>query len=151
NDSHTHALTPAQATERKTHVRARTGFNLVRLDDKWVVSEVLPDTPAETAGVKAGWIVVSLNGEPVGATFDFRPKEGESARWEFLDANDRRVLLSPVARQLSTAARQIARELDGGFWYLRFDEFDGKDRRWLSAQLKAHETAPGVVIDLRRN
>jgi carboxyl-terminal processing protease len=150
-DSHTHALTPAQALERRTHLRARTGFNLVRIEDKWIVTEVLPGSPAEAAGVKAGWIVVALNGVPLGPTFDFRPKEGESARWEFLDESDRHVVLAPVAKQLSTAARQIARPLEGGFWYLRFDEFDGRDRRWLSARLKEHATAPGVVIDLRRN
>jgi carboxyl-terminal processing protease len=34
---------------------------------------------------------------------------------------------------------------------LRFDEFDGPDRRWLSRELKKHRDAPGVGIDLRRN
>src|SRR5205823_760574 len=129
----------------------RTGFNMVRVEGRWVVSEVLPDSPAAMAGVKAGWIAIALNGEPLGERFDFRPREGEEAKWEFLDEADRRVLLNPVAKRLSIAARQIARELPGGNWYLRFDEFDGTDRRWLSRQLKAHAVAPGVVIDLRRN
>ena len=45
----------------------------------------------------------------------------------------------------------MARTLPGGLVYLRFDGFDPTDRRWLSAQLKEHHDAPGVVIDLRRN
>jgi carboxyl-terminal processing protease len=150
-DSHTHALTPAQATERRTQRRARTGFTLTRLDGRWVVSEVLPGSPAELAGIQPGWIVRSRNGQPLGHWLDFRPQEGEEAIWEFLDANDRPVTLAPRAKRLSTAARQIQRDLEGGFVYLRFDEFDGTDRRWLSRQLKAHAGAPGVIIDLRQN
>lgn len=150
-DSHTHALTPVQARERRTQQRVRTGFNLARAEGRWVVTEVLPDSPAEQAGVKAGWIAVTRNGQPLGPGIDFRPREGEVAQWEFLDESDRTVTVSPRATRLSTASRQISRELSGGMLYLRFDEFDSKDRQWLSRQLKQHADAPGVVIDLRRN
>jgi carboxyl-terminal processing protease len=151
HDSHTHALTPAQAIERRTQVRARTGFSMARLDGKWVVTEVMPGSPAEIAGLKAGWIVVARNAEPLGDRFDFRPKEGEEVTWDFLDDNDQKVRLTPTAKRLSTAPRQVARELEDRFVYLRFDEFDGLDRRWLSRELKKHANAPGVIIDLRRN
>lgn len=150
-DSHTHALTPEQATERSTRIRARTGFNMTRIDGRWAVAEVLPGSPAEAGGVKTGWLALARNGEKIGERTDFHPAEGEVAQWEFLDEKDRVVTLSLVARPLSTKSRQIARELPGGFLYLRFDEFDGPDRRWLSDQLKDHREAPGVVIDLRRN
>jgi carboxyl-terminal processing protease len=150
-DSHTHALTPVQAEERRTRQRARTGFNMVRVSDRWIVSEVLPGSPAEEAGVKVGWIVLSRNGEPLGERLDFRPKVGDEWQWEFLDEKERRVVLTPKAKVLSTAPRQIARELEGGFVYLRFDGFDGTDRRWLSRELKKNAAAPGAVIDLRRN
>jgi carboxyl-terminal processing protease len=151
NDSHTHAIPPLQSVERRTQVRARTGFNMTRVDRRWVVGEVLPGSPADEAGVKVGWIVVARNGEPIGERANFRPKVGEEASWDFLDENDRQVRLSPAAKLLSIAPRQISRELKGGFVYLRFDEFDGPDRRWLSRELKKNARAPGVVIDLRRN
>lgn len=152
NDSHTQALTPEQAVERRTRVRARTGFALVRVEQKWVVTEVLPDSPASEAGVKAGWIAVALNGEPLGERFIVRRlREGEELRWEFIDEHDRPVTLVPVARKLTIGSRQIVRELEDGFVYLRFDEFDAPDRRWLSRQLEEHADAPGVVVDLRRN
>lgn len=150
-DSHTLALTPEQAQERRTRQRARTGFNMVRLESKWIVSEVIEGTPARDAGVKPGWIVLARNGEPLGERIDFRFKEGEEVQWEFLDEQDRRVVLSPRARTLSTAARQVAQPLPDGFVYLRFDEFARVDRRWLSRMLKEHHDVPGVVIDLRRN
>jgi carboxyl-terminal processing protease len=150
-DSHTFALTPVQALERKTQMRARTGFNLLRMSGKWIVSEVLPGSPAEEAGVKVGWIVVARNGQSLGAQVDFRLKDGEQVTWDFLDENDRTVRLSPVARELSLASRQIMRPLEDGFVYLRFDEFAAKDRRWFGEQLREHRAAPGVVVDLRRN
>lgn len=150
-DSHTHALTPLQAQERRTRVRVRTGFNAWRIEGRFAVAEVLAGSPAELAGIRPGWVVVSRNGQAVGDRLDFRPQDGEVAEWGFLDEHDRPVTCSLVARPLSTAPRQVVRELPGGSVYLRFDGFDGRDRRWLSEQLKTHSTAPGVVIDLRRN
>jgi carboxyl-terminal processing protease len=150
-DSHTHALSPAQVKERRTHTRARTGIYMTRVDGRWVVNEVIAGSPAELAGVKTGWLVVARNGTPFGERSEARPKEGEVARWEFLDTADRPVSLDIAAKSLSTKPRQEARVLPGGFVYLRFDAFDTADRRWLSDQLKTNREAPGVVIDLRRN
>jgi carboxyl-terminal processing protease len=45
----------------------------------------------------------------------------------------------------------VVRPLESGMVYLRFDEFNGPARRWLSRELKQHAAAPGVVIDLRQN
>ncbi len=41
-----------------------------------VVSQVMPDTPAEASGVRAGDVVVSMNGEPVTGSADLRNKVG---------------------------------------------------------------------------
>jgi carboxyl-terminal processing protease len=150
-DSHTHALTPEQASERHTQVRARTGFNMTRLDGRWAVAEVVPGSPAEAAGVRAGWLVLSRNGTPLAERNDFRAADGEVAQWEFLDERDRPVSLALAARPLSTKPRQEMRLLPGGFVYLRFDGFDGPDRRWLGDRLAENRSAPGVVIDLRQN
>lgn len=151
HDSHTHALTPEQAAVRHTHERVRTGFAMTRVDNRWVVTDVLPNSPAAQHGVKAGWIAIMRNGIPLGDRPDFWPAPGEEDRWEFEDDNDRRVVLVLQAQRLSIAPLQTLRELPGGFLYLRFDEFDTLDRRWVGRQLRAHENAPGVVIDLRRN
>ncbi len=151
NDSHTLALSPERRSERRTAARARTGFNLLQVEGRWVVAEVVPGSPAEEAGVKPGWIAVARNGRPLGPRTEFGAKEGETVTWEFLDAEDRTVTVSPAARRLSTVAPPTARVLPGGFVYVRFDEFDGPGRRWLGRQLEEHRAAPGVVIDLRRN
>lgn len=151
DDSHTHALTPVQALERRTRERARTGFSALRIEGRWVINEVLPGSPAALAGVRPGWLLVSRNGTPIGDRLDFRAAEGEVAQWRFLDEHDRPVTLPLVARTLTVGPRQLARELPGGYVCLRFDGFDGRDRRWLSAQLKARRDVRGVILDLRHN
>ena len=150
-DSHTHALSPTQAKERRTQTRARTGFYMTRVEGRWIVSELVAGSPAELAGVKTGWVVVARNGTAFGERSEGRPKVGEVAQWEFLDDRDQPVALAIVAESLSTKPRQEVRVLAGGVVYLRFDAFDPADRRWLSDQLKTNRAAPGVVIDLRRN
>lgn len=150
-DSHTYALAPARAEEHRTHQRARTGFSLLRIEDHWIVSEVVPGSPADAAGVKPGWLVQARNGERLGARADFHPAEGEVAQWEFLDRDDHPVSLPLVAKLISTAPRGEARVLEGGAVYLRFDGFAHATRRWLHAELQAHRAAPALVIDLRSN
>jgi carboxyl-terminal processing protease len=150
-DSHTHALAPARAQEYRTQERARTGFGLLKVEDRWVVSDVVPGSPAGEAGVKPGWLVQARNGEPLGVRADFHPREGETDRWEFLDQEDRPVSLALVAKLISTAPRLESRPLEGGVVYLRFDGFAYAVRNWLHAQLRAHRDAPALVIDLRYN
>ena len=150
-DGHTGAFTPDQTRDFVAQRRAMTGFRILRVGDRWAVYEVLHGSPAESAGVKPGWIVRSRNGQPLGDHLQMPLlREGEVVRWEFFDGHDRPVALTLTATRVSVA-RQEARALPGGFIYFRFDDFDWKQMRWLSRQLKAHRTAPGVVVDLRQN
>lgn len=150
-DSHTVALSPAEARERRTEKSARFGFFRRQLEGRAVVTDVLPGSPAEQAGVKVGWIFVAHNGAPIRPGMDLRVSDGEAVVCDFLDEADRPVRVSLVRRVVSIAPRRIARELEDGYVYLRFDAFDWNGMRWLSSELKKHAAAPGVVIDLRWN
>ena len=150
-DGHTGAFTAAQARDYHTQQHEMTGIRILRLGQRWAVYEVLPGSPAESAGVKPGWIVLSRDGQPLGERLQLPSlRGGEVVRWEFLDGRDQPVVLALTAARVSVA-RQEARVLPGGFVYLRFDDFYWSRMRWLSRQLKAHRDAPGVVIDLRQN
>ncbi|HWA10003.1 MAG TPA: S41 family peptidase [Opitutaceae bacterium] len=151
NDSHTHALSPARAREHRTQERARTGFSLLRVDNRWVVTEVVPGSPAAEGGVKAGWLVRARNGVALEGPVDFHPLEGEVARWDFLDGDNRPVTLSLAAKMISTAPRHESRLLEGGVLYLRFDGFAHATQHWLHEELQARRDAPALVIDLRSN
>lgn len=150
-DSHTRVFTPREVTERRAPVRPRAGFGLLRIEEEWVVSEVVPESPAAAAGVRPGWLVRSRAGLPLGRNPDFRARLGETFEWEFLDGADRPVRLSLSAEAITTAPRREARVLPDGVVVLRFDAFDGPARRWLSARLREYREAPGLILDLRQN
>jgi carboxyl-terminal processing protease len=150
-ESHNWASLPGQSAEDRERPRARLGFSLARQEDHWVVMAVQSGGPAEAAGVRPGWVFVTRNGRPLGVDANFKLQEGEKVIDEFLDRQDRTHVLTMTARLLPPGEPREARELEGGVWYLRFDRFDWASRRWLSDQLKAHRTAPAVVVDLRQN
>ncbi|HTZ21652.1 MAG TPA: S41 family peptidase [Opitutaceae bacterium] len=150
-ESHNWASLPGQSAEDPERPRARLGFSLARQENCWVVMAVQPGGPAAAAGVQPGWLFVTRNGQPLGVNANFKLQEGEIVTDEFLDRQDRTHLLKMTARLLPPAETREARELEGGVWYLRFDKFDIESRRWLSDQLKAHRTAPAVILDVRQN
>jgi len=150
-DGHTGALSPAQARDYRAQKREMTGFRIVRVDQRWAVDEVLPGSPAEAAGVQRGWVVISREGQPLDERLKLPVLHGgEIVRWEFLDARDRPVALTLTAGSVSMA-RQEMQSLPGGILLFRFDDFDWSKMHWLSSELKAHPSAPGVIIDLRHN
>ena len=151
HDSHTAASTPQQNREQRSEKKPRSGFQLERVENRWVVKEVLPKSPAEEAGVKAGWIFVAENNVPVGDHPRFERVNGQAVHDSFLDAADRPVTVDMTTRILTTVPPPQERVLEGGVVYLRFDDFEPSSRRWLSDQLKQHREAPAVVIDLRQN
>jgi C-terminal processing protease CtpA/Prc len=150
-ESHNWASLPGRSAEDQEPPRARVGVWLTRVEDRWVVMRVQPGGPADVAGVRPGWLFVTRNGRPLGAEANFKLQEGEAVIDGFLDGQDQTHLLTMTARLLALPEPREARELAGGVWYLRFDRFDGKSRRWLSDQLKTHRAAPAVVVDLRQN
>lgn len=150
-ESHNYAMTPQHRWEVLAKQRARIGIGLRRLEDRWIVTEVSPGSPAEEAGVRRGWIVEARDGKPLDAGANFLLKDGQVVGYDFLTTEDERRPLSMTARVLSTADRREVRPLADGTMYLRFDGFDYQSLHWLSEQLKIHRAAPAVVIDLRNN
>lgn len=150
-ESHLSAATPRQAHERRTEHRAAVGIRMQVADDRRVVVEVVPGSPAERAGVRCGWIVTARNGAAIRDDDPpFNTRLGEPVTFDFLTPAD-----EPVSLTLSPALlnfdRFESRELPGGVRYLRFDAFNRQSLFWLSRELKAHRDAPAVVLDLRQN
>jgi carboxyl-terminal processing protease len=146
-DAHTAALTPLETWEEYWAERAFVGLNL-----EWIDPEVRPGSAAEAAGVRAGWLVLSRNGEPLpDEYFNLPTLEGLTYRWTFLDDRERRVSLELTANRLPDTMPPEEQTTEEGWVYLRFDEFAPFYRDWLRDRLKAHAAAPGIVLDLRRN
>jgi carboxyl-terminal processing protease len=150
-ESHVGAQTPREAFEDQAKQRARIGIALARVEGRWMVTEVMPGSPAEAGGVRRGWLVVASGGKPFDEMVGHPLAEGRPITYDFLDEHDQPCSVALTPRLLSTDNRLESRELDGGVVYLRFDGFDRAAQHWLSDQLKAHLTAPAVVLDLRQN
>ena len=148
--SHLTALPPRTVHEQDTEHRAAIGLRWLNLEGQRVVTEIVPGGAAADAGVKAGWLIVSRDGQPINEREIFVGKLGQPVSFEFLDLADRPIAFTLEPRLLDFE-RRIARDLPGGSRYLRFDRFSMENLHWLSTELKAHRSAPGVVIDLRAN
>lgn len=151
-ESHNGALTPRDAFQDRHDTRVATGFTMRRVDGFWVITQVYPGSAAEAAGVRPGWLVRTRDGRPVGeqvARFPMKP--GQAVAFEFVDADDRVIPLTLTAGPVLWTPRREVRELADGYVLIRFEEFDQPTISWLSRELEARRSAPGVIVDLRGN
>ncbi len=149
-ESHLAAMSPRRVHEIDTERRVAVGIRWELLDGRRVITDVVPGSPAEGAGIRRGWILLTRNGAPIRDGEIFVARLGQPIRLELLDLDGRTRALA-LQPQLLDFERTEMRELPGGILYLRFDEFGVGPLRWLSGQLKRHADAPAVIIDLRQN
>jgi len=149
-ESHLAALAPRRHHELETEHRPAVGFRWLMVDNRRVVSEVLPGGPAAQAGVEPGWFVVTRDGRPIDDYDRYIAHVGQAVTYGFLDRQNqpRSYTFTP---QLLSFVRRDAQVLADGVLYVRFDVFDRESLAWLSENLKAHRDAPATIIDLRSN
>lgn len=150
-DHHTQLWTADQMRRLLTQKHVFTGMNLILIEKRWVVRELVPGSPAEAAGVKPGWILLTRNGQPFNArpAGQADPSEGAVVNCGFLDAADQPVSLELKTRTIKQEPQ--SRNLPGNAVYLRFRLFDASSHIWLNRQLRANPNASAIVIDLRGN
>ena len=151
-ESHLQAFTPRQVHDGRFSRQTDVGMKWVWLDGRTVVSEVDAEGPAAVAGIRRGWFIVSRDGTPLVNAVLSRSKPDTPETWEFTDEQDRShsLVLTPRLSRKEDL-RLESRTLEGGIHYLRFDSFNPVWPLWLSRELKAHRSAPGVIVDLRQN
>lgn len=173
-DAHTRVMTPQQALARRRNESASAGVILYEVEGRPVVFQVLPGSPAAEAGLTPGMAVLAVGGVPIAealarARAEVGPSSseragavlaylrlisgpaGEPLRLELADAQGvrRSVALPRVRRE--TTPRFEARRLPAGALYVRLDRFAAPVARRFRAALRAHATAPGLILDLRSN
>lgn len=127
------------------------GFSMAVIDSQFIVVKVVPGGSADLAGVKVGWRVDRLNGEPV--TRQTRlGKDLDAQVVVFTDGQDVEREMSLRATALPPHVGEAMRRADGVL-VLSFDYFGLETRRWFEAQIRAALADPpkGIVVDLRNN
>lgn len=148
HDRHVCAISPRQVHEQRQHHAMGFGFRERTLAASRTVTEVLRGSPAEAAGIRVGWHILT----PDPTELDSVRYSEQAVHISFLDEHDqpRALTLSPTLLPLDDV-RTDARLVADGVLYLRFDEFTPESVSWLSRELQHHLAVPAVIIDLREN
>ena len=124
-------------------------------DGTYVVNRVMEGGPAELAGMKAGDILLKVDGK----TYEdsnkmaaaIRGEEGTSV--EITYKRDGAVKTVSLVRAEVKEISVYASELDGGYGYIQIASFESETAKQFETELDAMEQkgVKGLVIDLRNN
>lgn len=161
-DPWTEYLTPSEVTELQADLEGTyTGIGVVigKVEDQIVIQTVFPNTPASKAGVKAGDIIVSVDGKAVGqlsvdaVSSLVKGKAGTTVTLVLL-RDGKNLTISMQREEVSIPAVTESKMLTGTVGYISLMQFydNRASAEFKSAllQLKS-EGAQSLVIDLRGN
>lgn len=161
-DPYTVYLTPQEYKQQQDVYARRNsgviGVYVVFTNQRPVVSGVLPNSPAQRAGLRRGDVIVAIDGRDTGgvsvdqASALIRGKAGTTVTLRVQREGEPGDLNVPVERANFTSPSVQSTRLDGDILYIRIyqfaqgtaDEFDAALREGLPG-------AKGVVLDLRDN
>lgn len=162
-DPHSVYFERAAAQEFETGARGAyegVGVELQRQEDGTLrVIAAIDDTPAAKAGVKAGDLIVAIDGKPQRPGEDdssapLRGPAGSKVVLTILREGERRPLDITVVRDTIRVASVRSRMLEPGYGYVRIAAFQADTAADFEAaldRLKAAGPLRGLVIDLRSN
>lgn len=166
DDCHTGFLTPQQVQDQVQRLSGTAKFGgigvlLRRITDKsqFTVVEVFSNTPAEKAGVRAGDVIVAVDGAEIqGLGIEqvvalVRGAEGTPTQLTIQRAGQAQPLLLEVKRAQVAAPVLRSDVIDGDIGYVKLYGFPESLTGQLDAALKDFDRkqVAGLVVDLRDN
>lgn len=159
NDPYTQFLDKEEYKEQTTSIDAKItgiGINIIALDGNVLIVSVVEDTPAEENGLKAGDIILSVNGKEVrGKTVSdvaslIRGKEGEQVKIELL--RDKTKLTKNITRREIKIKSVKTKIIDKTIGYVQISSFISGDvtKEFIEALSKI-QNCEGLIMDLRGN
>jgi carboxyl-terminal processing protease len=170
HDAHTRFSSPEQWKIVKKQQGVGAGFS----DGQIVVTSVRARSSAADAGIVPGMVLISVDGQAVSERLSELEKSrpasssdratrlvafarllagpsGSTLKVTLLTANGAKLNLALPRQVYSVASKVTSERLPSGNGYIRFDSFDQSTTKEFREALTKFRTAPGVVIDLRRN
>ena len=136
------------------------GIEITMQNNQVLVVSPIEDTPGHRAGLRAGDIIVSVDGE---FTMDMtlnevvsmmRGKRGTDVELQVLHKDSSKPVTMKITRDAIPLVSVKSRELEPGYWWIRLTRFSGHTAEDLAEALKkakAKGEIKGIVLDLRNN
>lgn len=172
-DSHTRIYTPRDYRNRLESVMSTVGVRVAEVEGEVAIVEVVPDTPAVTAGLRPGMVVKAVNGENASERLQRLMNEAPA------DASPERRQRNVFGRMLSTrsssalkltvatadGAREVElvrtdheiparvsyRVLPGNIGLIELSRFRGETAAEFGRALSRLAATDALIIDLRGN
>lgn len=126
-------------------------------DNSLLVVAPIDDTPAAKAGIKAGDVIVAIDGKPIEKTDGMEPlrgKPGTPVKLTLVREGKAKPFDVTIVRDVIRIASVRSRWLEPGYAYVRISAFQtdtGNDFQKQIASLQAKQNVRGLVLDLRSN
>lgn len=131
-----------------------------RPDDTLLVVAPIDGTPAHRAGIRAGDVIVAINGEPLSGNasphHDLRGDAGEPVTITITRTGELESREMTIVREAIRVTSVTSRLLEPGYAYLRISTFQTDTGPQMRRQLRklaeeAQDPMRGLVLDLRSN
>ncbi len=160
-DPHSTFYTPEQYKSFQSDTKGSfggLGITIGMKDDLLTVISPIEDTPAERAGIKAGDVIVKIDGKPTaGASMEesVAKMRGEPGT-KITITIARKGELEPIDIDIVRAIieiKSVKSEVSGNVGYVRLTQFQERSTQEMEKALKSFDAAKvdGIIIDLRNN
>lgn len=144
--------------EQATGAYEGIGVELLQQEDALKVVSPIDDTPAARAGLRAGDLIIAIDGQPISAIAAMEPLRGPAGSTVVLtiERGGEKPFDVSVTRQTIRVTSVRSKMLEPGYGYIRISTFQadtGADFQKHVAQLQAQAGGKlkGLVLDLRSN
>lgn len=163
-DPHSSFMPPEAFTEMQVETKGRfggVGIEITMKDGALTVVSPIEDTPAFTAGIEAGDVIVKIDGEItkdmtiMEAVKKMRGKEGTKVVLSVFRTGEKELIDFAITRAIIKIKSVKHTVLENSYGYVRISQFQESTSRDLEAALKkiTKETGgiKGLILDLRNN
>ena len=162
-DPHSTLMTEKEFQEMQENTSGEffgVGIEITMQNNQVLVVSPIEDTPGHRAGLRAGDIIVAVDGE---FTMDMtlnevvskmRGKRGTDVELQVLHKDSSKPVTMKITRDAIPLVSVKSRELEPGYWWIRLTRFSGHTAEDLAEALKkakAKGEIKGIVLDLRNN
>ena len=162
-DPHSAYLQPEAFSDLQENTSGKfggLGIEVGMEDGLILVVTPIDDTPAQQAGIKAGDLIVSIDGEAVmGLTLNdavekMRGAPGTDITLEIRRKNEKELLTFTLTRAEIKVASVRTEMLSGDIGYIRITQFQENTGKELASAIqdwRDHSSLKGIILDLRNN